>query len=263
MILTIDVGNTNVVLGIFEAGKLSADFRIATDKFKTEDEYGMLVIELFKFHSIKMEIEGAIISSVVPNIVPVMIDMCRKYFKCEPMIVGPGMKTGLEIKYENPKEVGADRIVNAVAAREIYKSNLIIVDFGTATTFCVVTKDGDYLGGAIAPGIVISSDALFSRAAKLPRVEVTRPTSIIGRNTISSMQSGIYYGFVGQVDEIVSRMKSEMIALLKAANKDSSCPKVIATGGLSTLISSDSKEIDYVEEFLTLYGLKILYEKNV
>ena len=178
--------------------------------------------------------------------------MCQRYFNIDPLVVGPGIKTGIKIKYENPREVGADRIVNAVAAREKFPGSLIIVDFGTATTFCAINNEGDYLGGAIAPGIGISSEALFQRAAKLPRIELVTPKSVICRNTITSMQSGIIFGFTGQVDEIVRRMKTEM-------NEEAT---VIATGGLANLIAKQSTTIDKVEHFLTLDGLCILYKRN-
>uniref|UniRef100_UPI0037DCFF02 type III pantothenate kinase n=1 Tax=Methanomethylophilus alvi TaxID=1291540 RepID=UPI0037DCFF02 len=198
------------------------------------------------------EIRGSIISSVVPPVIPVFSKVVQRYFGCTPLLVGPGIKTGIEVKYENPKEIGADRIVNAVAAYEEYGGPVIIVDFGTATTFCAVNSSGDYMGGSIAPGIGISSEALFSRAAKLPRIEIAKPKNVIGKNTVVSMQSGIFFGFVGQVDEIVRRMKLEM----------ESSPKVIATGGLAELISTESKQIQVVDKYLTLKGLRILYERN-
>ena len=257
MILAIDVGNTNIVLGIYDSDKMIANFRVSTDRDKTEDEYGMLLLDLFKFRSLDLNIQGAIISSVVPNIVATMKKMCERFFCVTPLIVGPGIKTGLEIKYENPKEVGADRIVNAVAVTETHQGPAIIVDFGTATTFCAITANAEYLGGSIAPGIGISSEALFSRTAKLPKVDITRPAAIIGRNTVASMQSGIYYGAIGQVDEIIRRMKEEFVA------NEYGMPKVIATGGLAHLIATDSKEIEEVDEFLTLKGLFLIYNKNV
>ena len=202
------------------------------------------------------EVKGIIISSVVPNIMHSLENMIRKCFSIEPIIVGPGIKTGINIKYDNPKEVGADRIVNAVAACERHKRPVIIIDFGTATTFCALTRSGDYLGGCIVPGIKISSDALFERAAKLPRVELELPEQLICKNTISSMQAGILYGYIGQVEYIVSKMKNEMM------RKNSEEPYVIATGGLAKLIFKETDAIDEVDDDLTLEGLKILYYKN-
>lgn len=257
MILLVDVGNTNIVLGVNKEDKYIASWRISTDANKTSDEYGIQVMQLFTQHNLNpKDIKGIIISSVVPNIMHSLENMIRKCFAMEPIIVGPGIKTGINIKYDNPKEVGADRIVNAVAAYEIYKKSLIIIDFGTATTFCAVNAKGDYLGGCIVPGVRISADALFERAAKLPRVELEMPKNIICKNTISSMQAGILYGYVGQVEYIVNKMKSEM------KQKDSKEPMVIATGGLAKLIARETSCIDKVEGELTLEGLKILYEKN-
>ncbi|MCL6560372.1 MAG: type III pantothenate kinase, partial [Firmicutes bacterium] len=212
-----------------------------------------LLKELFAISDIKMNsIKALIISSVVPPLNFTLEQMSRKFFNLTPLVVGPGIKTGLSIKYENPREVGADRIVNAVAGYNRYGGPLVIVDFGTATTFCAISARGDYLGGAIAPGIGISTEALFARAAKLPRVEVVRPSSVIGKNTVASMQSGIYYGFVGQVQEIVQRIKKEL-------GEDT---KAIATGGLAQLIARETTSIDHVDPFLTLTGLRLIYEKN-
>lgn len=256
MILLVDVGNTNIVLGVHRDGEYIASWRISTDANKTSDEYGIQVMQLFAQNNLdSKEVKGIIISSVVPNIMHSLENMIRKSFSLEPVIVGPGIKTGINIKYDNPKEVGADRIVNAVAACEIYKRPVIIIDFGTATTFCALTKFGDYLGGCIVPGIKISSDALFERAAKLPRVELEFPKHIICKNTISSMQAGILYGYIGQVEYIVSKMKSEM----KNSYEE---PYVIATGGLAKLIAKETDVIDKVDTDLTLEGLKILYYKN-
>lgn len=257
MIFVIDVGNTNIVLGVIDGKKLMGDWRISTDMPRTADEYGITVRELFRSSGFNMDsIDGVIISSVVPNIMYSLEHMVRKYFELEPIIVGPGVKTGINIKYDNPKEVGADRIVNAVAAHEIYGGPLIIIDFGTATTFCAVTSDGDYLGGAIAPGIKISSEALFTRAAKLPRIEIVKPPTVICKNTVQSMQAGIIYGYVGLVDSIVNRMNQEM---KQYENKE---PYVVATGGLAKLIASESAVIDEINNYLTLEGLRIIYEKN-
>lgn len=254
MLLVFDVGNTNMVLGIYEGKELKNYWRISTDKAKTSDEYGMLINNLFQYDNVdKNSIKDIIISSVVPNVMHSLENFCVKYFNKQPLIVGPGIKTGLNIKYDNPKQVGADRIVNAVAAIEKYKSPMIIIDFGTATTFCAISEKGEYLGGTIAPGIKISSEALFQRASKLPRVELLKPGMTICKNTVSAMQSGIIYGYVGLVDKIIAMMKKEL------GNDDI---KVIATGGLSSLIASETDSIDCVDKNLTLEGLKIIYNKN-
>ncbi len=254
MILTIDVGNTNTVLGIFENGELKNHWRISTDKDKTPDEYGILLQNLFSTvdKSINSKIKGIIISSVVPPVVMVLKETARNYYNIDPLIIGPGVKTGINIKTENPREVGADRIVNAVAAREKYSGSLIIVDFGTATTFCAVSKNGSYLGGAIAPGIGISTEALFDYAAKLPRIELKNPGRAVGKNTIKAMKSGIIYGFVGQVEKMVDKFKNE----LTGENR------VIATGGLVELIYRETEVIDKVEPYLTLQGLSIIGRLN-
>lgn len=253
LIFVLDVGNTNTVLGVYDGEKLKFHWRIETSRHKTEDEFGMLIKDLFQHVDLSLsEINGIIISSVVPPIMFSLERMCHKYFHVKPLIVGPGMKTGLNIKYENPREVGADRIVNAVAGIHDYGSPLIIVDFGTATTYCFINEHGQYMGGAIAPGINISTEALYSKAAKLPRIEIARPDHIIGKNTVAAMQAGILYGYVGQVDGIVKRMK--------AYSKIE--PTVIATGGLAPLISEETIHIDVVDPFLTLKGLKLIYERN-
>ncbi len=248
-----DVGNTNIVFGVYEGDELKYHWRAETNRHKTEDEFGMLVKNLFEHVSLTFkEIDGIIISSVVPPIMFALERMCQKYFDISPLIVGPGIKTGLNIKYENPREVGADRIVNAVAGIHEYQSPLIIVDFGTATTYCYINEKEQYMGGAIAPGIGISTEALYSKAAKLPRIEIARPDDIIGKNTVNAMQAGILYGYVGQVEGIVSRMKAQ----------SSEKPTVIATGGLATLIAKESNIIDVVDPFLTLKGLKLIYKRN-
>ncbi|TYS13675.1 type III pantothenate kinase [Rossellomorea vietnamensis] len=253
MIFVLDVGNTNIVLGVYEGEELKYHWRMETNRHKTEDEYGMIVKNLFQHVNLSLDsIEGIIISSVVPPIMFSLERMCEKYFNITPLVVGPGIKTGLNIKYENPREVGADRIVNAVAGIKEYGGPLIIVDFGTATTYCYINEDKQYMGGAIAPGIGISTEALYSKAAKLPRIEIGRPDHIIGKNTVSAMQSGILYGYVGQVEGIVKRMKAT----------GSTNPLVIATGGLAQLISKESDVIDVVDSFLTLKGLKLIYERN-
>lgn len=258
MVLLVDVGNTNIVLGVHDGDNYITSWRISTDAKKTSDEYGIQVMQLFAQSKLKTEcIEGIIISSVVPNIMHSLENMLKKCFKIQPIIVGPGVKTGINIKYDNPKEVGADRIVNAVAAFTIYSRPLIIIDFGTATTFCAVNKDGDYLGGSIVPGIKIASDALFERAAKLPRVELEVPKTIICKNTITSMQAGILYGYIGQVEYIVQKMKKEM---MRSNDQE---PHVVATGGLANLIAKETDVIDVVDPDLTLEGLKMIYYKNM
>ncbi|OCL28567.1 pantothenate kinase [Orenia metallireducens] len=253
MILAIDVGNTNIVLGLYQNDELLIDWRISTDKGKTVDEYGILLINLFESNGFKLEdIKKIIISSVVPPIINTLDEVAMKYFGVEALVIGPGVKTGINIKMDNPREVGADRIVNAVAASELYSGPAIIVDFGTATTFDALSAKGEYLGGVIAPGIGISTEALFDRAAKLPKIELKFPKNVIGKNTHDALQSGILYGFVGQVDGIVRRMKEEFA-------KDA---KVISTGGLAELISPRSEEVNIVNEFLTLEGLRIIEKMN-
>lgn len=253
MILVVDVGNTNIVLGLYEGKQLLHHWRMSTNRQTTADEYGMMMYNLFQHAQLSMEqVEGVIISSVVPPLMFVLENLCLKYIKKAPLVVGPGLKTGLNIRYENPREVGADRIVNAVAAIELYGSPCIVVDFGTATTFDYIDENGQYIGGAVAPGIGISTEALYQRAAKLPRIELVKPKSVVGRNTVASMQAGIIYGFAGQVDGIVDRIKEEF-------NVE---PKVVATGGLAEMISSESRTIDLVNPLLTLQGLQIIYERN-
>lgn len=254
MLLAFDVGNTNIVCGVYKDRNLIRYWRVATDTLQTADGYAALLGNLFQLTGLSFkEVEDIIISTVVPPIIPILETMSQRYFHTKPILVGPGIKTGLNILYDNPKELGADRIVNAVAAVDEYKCPLIIIDMGTATTFCVLDTKGSYLGGAVAPGIGISMEALFQRASKLPRIELVKTPSIICRNTVSAMQAGIYYGFVGQIDEIVNRIKEEL---------NEKNVKVIATGGLATLIAKSSKTIDIVDPMLTLKGLLVLYEKN-
>jgi len=253
MLLAIDIGNTNVVLGVFDKDRLIESWRVGTKIQITSDEYAMIVKDLFNFTGLEFkQIDGVILSSVVPPLLPVMTEMTRKYFKLEPMVVTDRIKTGITIRYDNPKEIGADRIVNAAAAFHLYGGPLIIVDFGTATTFCAITKLGEYLGGAIVPGVKISAEALYQRAAKLPRVELVKPASVIGTDTISAMQSGIIYGYAGLVDGIVERMKKEL----------SPEARVVATGGLAELIAPETKSIKETKPHLTLEGLRLLYEIN-
>lgn len=255
MLLAFDVGNTNIVIGVFKGKRLLHSWRMATDKYKTSDEYGMMLNQLFSFEGLKLkDVEDVIISTVVPPITYTLQNIALKFCNKEAIVVGPGVKTGMNIKYDNPKQVGADRIVNAVAGFEKYGGPLIIVDFGTATTFCAISEKGDYLGGTIASGIKISSDALFENAAKLPRVELEKPGMVICKNTVNSIQSGLVYGYVGLVDYIVKRMKKEL--------GDNPNTKVIATGGLATLISSESETIEKVDKLITLDGLRIIYELN-
>ncbi len=254
MLVVMDVGNTNTVIGVYEDDRLLSDWRIRTEKDATIDELGIMLRNLFKAQDLSMEPgTDLIISSVVPPMNNTLEGFAQRYLKVKPLFVGPGIKTGMPIHYDNPKEVGADRIVNAVAAYEEVKGSVIIVDFGTATTFDIVSRQGEYLGGVIAPGVMISCEALFLKASKLPRVEIfAKPKSIIAKDTISSMNAGIIYGYAGLVDGIVRRIKD---ALGYPA-------QVIGTGGLACLIASETKSIDRVDDYLTLKGLKIIFERN-
>jgi type III pantothenate kinase len=254
MLLAIDIGNTNTVLGLFQDEALVQDWRIRTEVDMTVDEYAIILRSLFAVHEIPVGSVGdVIISCVVPPVLNSTERFCQRFFRTTPLVVGPGIRTGMPILYDNPKEVGADRIVNAVAAYEQQKKAVIVVDFGTATTFDYISERGEYMGGVISPGIMISCEALFQKASKLPRVEIfARPPSIIAKNTIASMNAGIVYGYAGLVEGIISRMKKEAGHEIY----------VVATGGLAALIASECKLIDSVDEYLTLNGLKIIFDRN-
>jgi len=255
MLFCMDIGNTNIVLGVTEGDQVLHHWRIRTEKETTADELGILVGTLFHWNGIRFhDIQHTIVSCVVPPLLNSVEEFSHRYFNVKPVIVGPGIKTGMPIKYDNPREVGADRIVNAVAAYERYGTSLVVVDFGTATTFDYISREGAYMGGAIAPGVIISCEALFQEASKLPRVEIfSRPKTAIAKDTVSSMNAGIIFGYAGLVDGIVNRIRKE----------SQEVPMVIATGGLAPLISEVSGTIDHVEEFLTLQGLIILFNRNI
>lgn len=254
MLLVLDVGNTNMVLGVYHDKKLIRDWRINTDLNKTSDEYGVIIKSLFDASELSLGVvTDVIISSVVPAVMHSLENFCRKYFNITPLIVGPGIKTGLNIKYYDPKMVGADRIINAVAGISKYGSPLILIDFGTATTYCAISEKGEYLGGAISPGVKISSEALFQKASKLPRVELIKPETIICKDTVSSIQAGVIYGYAGQVEKIVKMMKN------KLGNEDTF---VVATGGLANFIASETNVINVVDPYLSLDGLRLIHEKN-
>ncbi len=256
MLLVIDIGNTNIVFGVYKEKELLYDWRIASNKDRTSDEYGLLLDQIFRYNNLSIkDVKNIIISSVVPSLMHTLPATCIRYFNIDPIVVGPGVKTGMNIKYDNPREVGADRIVNAVAGFEKYGGPLIIVDFGTAITFDVISKEGDYLGGAITPGIKISSDALFARTAKLPKVEIARPESVIAKNTVNSIQAGLVFGYIGMVDSIIER-------IIKELNGGKEKVSVSATGGFSSLLAAESKYIETMDKLITLEGLRIIFERN-
>ena len=253
MLLVVDVGNTHTVLGLYDGERLVHDFRIETAKGRTSDEHHVLLLNLLQLAGVeRSDVRASILASVVPSFNDTVIDAVDRAFDHEIMVVGPGIKTGMPVLYENPREVGADRIVNAVAAYERVKGAAIVVDFGTATTFDCISAKGEYLGGSIAPGMEISANALFARAARLPRSEIAQPPRAIGRNTVHSMQSGIVFGYVGLVDGLVRRLAAEMEGEVA----------VIATGGLAGLIEPESETIEEVDEYLTLEGLRLIYLRN-
>jgi type III pantothenate kinase len=264
MLLALDVGNTNTVLALysFEAngpGELIANWRVTTQKTQTADEFGVLILSLISLHKIDPSaVTGVIISSVVPPLDSTLRRVSERYFKIKPLFVEPGVKTGMPLLIDNPAELGADRAANGVAAFERYGGPCVVVDFGTATTFDVVSGKGEFLGGVIAPGLGISADALFSRAARLARVNIKKPAKVIGTNTVTNLQSGIFYGYIGLVDGILARVIAEI-----AEREPGATPRVIATGGLATLIADDSKFITRVDHLLTLDGLRIIYQRNL
>jgi len=259
MLLAFDVGNTNIVLGIFKDGRLLTNWRLQTESNKSADEYGMMLKQLFEYEGYKMaDITDIVISTVVPSAMFALQHLSSKYFNCRPLIIGSGIKTGLSVKYDIPEQVGADRIVNAVAAFEKYGGPLIIIDFGTATTFCAISENAEYLGGTIAPGIKIAADALFEKTAQLPKVELEEPGRVICKNTVQSIQSGLVYGHMGIVEYILNKMKKELEEITASGKP----VKVIATGGIANLMASGVQGIDHVDKLLTLEGLEKIYEQN-
>lgn len=254
MLLAADIGNTNIIIGVFDGDRLKGTWRIATGVHRMPDEYANLILDLLERQDlVSSQVTGAVLCSVVPPLVGVFQEVCHRYLKVSPLLVEAGIKTGVRISMDNPREVGADRIVNAVAAHELYGGPVIVIDLGTATTFDAVSEEGDYLGGAIAPGIAIATEALFTRTAALPRMELVHPKRAIGRSTVAAMQSGIVFGYVGLIEGIVSRIQEELA--VKA--------KVVATGGYADLLAEETAVIDVVNPDLTLIGLRLIYEMNI
>ena len=253
MLLAIDIGNTNIAFGVFEGERLRATWNVATDLNKTADEYAVLILNLLPRQGLTLSnIDHAILASVVPPLEPIFEELSQRYFGIRPLVVGPGVKTGVRICTDNPREVGADRVANAAAAHHLYGGPLIVIDFGTATTVDAVSKEGDYLGGAIAPGIGIAAEALFERASKLPRIELIPPEHAIGKNSVASMQSGIIFGYVGLIESLVTRIRRELGGKVR----------VVATGGLAEAITKETKVIEAVDMHLTLIGLRLIHEMN-
>ncbi len=254
MLLVVDVGNTNITFGVFDGTSLETTFRMMSKLSRTSDEYGITICELLRNNGVDADrIDGAIIASVVPNVMHSLTGALVRYLNCDPVIVGPGIKTGIKIVTENPREIGADRIVDAVAAYDRYGGPVLVLDFGTATTYDLVTKDGEFAAGITAPGIRISAKALWEDTAKLPEIEIKKPKSILAQETISSMQAGLVYGQIGQTEYIIEQVKKE------TGYRDM---KVIATGGLGSIICNETDKIDVYDRQLTLEGLRIIYEKN-
>lgn len=262
MLLAIDVGNTNITFGVYDAKTLCSTWRMSTRQERTSDETGLLIVQFLQHAGIAAaDVRHVILCTVVPPVMHSLINAIRKYVRLEPVQVEPGVRTGINIRYENPREVGADKIVNAVATLKLYGGPAIIVDFGTATTFCAVSEKHDYLGGIICPGIKISAEALFERASKLTRVEIIKPRHVIGRTTVASMQSGLVHGYVGQVNHIVQLMKTEMIEEFSMGRSPEDI-RVVATGGMSRLIAPEAESIQQVNPMLTLEGLRMIHEMN-